>query len=321
MLDYYGMVGYSETDMPVDYWNKVIVLLLLALGACFFIVFAPNSQANLGITIMPLKIDLSGNPGETLEKEITVSNPNEKDPLTVETEFQDFVVVDEKGEPDIKWVPPDIENPHQMIDWIRISRAPITIPPLGKVGVPFKIVIPRNAGVGGHYAAIFFKAAVSSEGGNLGAIPRVGSLILPNVGGEVKKSGEIVKLTSPRIVNRGPVNFVVEFKNTGTAHFKTRADITIRGVLGGKTILASQDKFMYPDLTRKLDVEWNKKFLIGPYFVKAEVKDGEGQTHEAKTWFIGFPYLYVLIGIGVLYGLWTLWRILKKRFKIVRIKS
>ncbi len=285
-------------------------------GLIFSFALAVHAQS-IGLTITPLKYDISANPGQTVEKTITIINPNEG-PLSVVAEFQDFRVIEESGENTIQWLPPDIENPYKMIDWIIIDRSPIRLGSKGEATIPFKIRIPRNAGVGGHYAALFFKAELESAAGGIGAVPRVGALILLNVQGDVSKAGELLDFKAPFLVNKGPVKFETIFKNIGTAHYQITANVDIKNIFGRKTTVNSQEKFVYPGTERTVEAEWNKKRPIGIFSAKVTVIDGEGKEYSQSKWFIGFPLKPLLIALGAVIVLYYAFRLLRRKFRIVK---
>jgi hypothetical protein len=274
-------------------------------------------QGAVGVSITPLKWEISANPGETIRQNVTAINPNDFI-LRVVPEFQDFRVLENAG---IQWIPADVENPYRMTDWIRISTEPITLKPKGQTEVPFSIVVPRNASVGGHYAAIFFRAVVDSSGGNIGSIPRVGALIIFNVNGQVKKSGEITRFSAPRFVNRGPINFNLSLKNTGSVHYLPTTEITIQNIFGPRTkIQVEKDKLIYPGVSRQLKAIWNKSFPLGIFWAQANFTDGDGQAHSKSVWFVGFPWKYFLILFAIAVALRYSWIWFKKKFKLVRVE-
>ena len=161
---------------------------------------------------------------------------------------------------------------------------------------------------------------VDGTGGSIGSIPRVGALIIFNVNGDVKKSGEISGFSAPRFVNNGPINFNLSLKNTGSVHYFPATEITIQSIFGPRTkVQAEKDKLIYPGVSRQLKAAWNKSFPLGIFFARANFTDGDGQTHSKSTWFIGFPWKYFLFLFGVAVALRYSWRIVKKKFKIVRV--
>ncbi len=291
------------------------VTITLALILLAPLVSLAADESVVGVSITPLKYDLSANPGQTLHQVVTAVNPNDF-PLKVVPEFQDFRVLEDAG---IQWIPSDVENPYRMTDWIHISQEPITLAPKQQTDVPFTIEVPKNASVGGHYAAIFFRAVLDNKG-TIGSIPRVGALIIFNVNGSVSKTGEISSFTSSRFVDHGPVNFSLSLKNTGTTHYIPKTSLTIRNMFGFKsTIQGESNKFIYPGVSRVINAKWDKSFPLGLYFVKATFTDGNGVDHTQSLWFIGFPWKYFLTIFVALVALRYIIKFAKKKFKIVRV--
>jgi hypothetical protein len=270
----------------------------------------------MGITITPLKYVIEANPGERFQREITVINPNDF-VLNVRPEFQDFKVA---GENEIQWVPNDVENPYKMTDWIYINKSIISLKPHGEAKLPFTIVVPQKARVGGHYAAVFLTAVTETEG-NVGSVPRVGALIILNVAGDIKKTGELVKFSSPLLVGFGPVDFKFTFLNTGTTHYENNGQVVLRNMLGQKTVLASEKKFFYPEIERETVARWDKKYPIGFYLVQASIGDGVGKQFTKTRIMLALPLKIFLPVLALLIILILTWRVFKRKFKIVRTPS
>lgn len=283
----------------------------------FLAALAPDFAfaAPVGITITPLKYIIEANPGERFTREVIVINPNDFN-LTVRPEFQDFKVAENNT---IQWIPANVENPYKMTDWILIDRTEITLKPRGERKLPFSIYVPRNARPGGHYAAVFFAAVMDETITGVGSVPRVGALIILNVAGDVKKTGELKSFSSPLFVGSGPVNFKFTVLNTGTTHFETSGKITLTNIFGQKTVIDSEKKFLYPNIKRDILAQWNKKTPIGIFLVRANISDGEGNQFSKSRIMVALPlkiFLPVLAGLIVLI---FAWRIFKRKFKIVKV--
>lgn len=286
----------------------IIILAILILGPIYL------WARPIGITIAPIKYKIETDPGQILNQTIAVINPNEFD-LRVQAEFQDFKVDKNNN---IQWLPANIENPYKMSDWIDISREIITLEPKEEKQLPFTITVPADARPGGHYAAVFFTGVLEQEG-TVGAVPRVGSLIILNVSGDVVKTGQFLDFAGPFLVDQGPINFVLTFLNTGTTHYEVKADISISRIFGSKETISSEKKFVYPDIERKIKAQWDKKRPFGIYQATAKIIDGQDNEHILSKNFIAFPYKLGLIGLAILIVLYFLYRRFKKKFKLVRV--
>jgi len=291
---------------------SIISVIMLA----GFLFWQNQASAQLGITITPLRFNLEEEPGSSVGGRITVINPNDFN-LRVTPGFRDFRVLGENA--GIQWLPDDIENPYKMSHWIRLSKREIILRPKEERQVIFTIRVPKDASAGGHYAAIIFRGSnVGDSDSAISSFPSVGALIILNVKGEVIKTGEILALSGPRVINKGPTKFEGKFKNTGTTHYKTNAVLSIRNLFGPKDEIEFDEKFLYPNVIRNIETAWEKKRPFGLYFATLAFIDGEGEKHSETIIVFGFPWKIVLtwflIALVVAYTL----RILRRKFKIVR---
>jgi hypothetical protein len=297
--------------------NELRRSLELIAAFLFLAVLAPafTSAAPVGITITPLKYVIEAKPGERIVKEVTVINPNDFG-LKVKPEFQDFKVAEDNT---IQWIPADVENPYKMTDWILLDQSEITLKPKGERKLPFSIYVPSNARPGGHYAAVFFTAVMDETTTGVGSVPRVGALIILNVAGDVKKTGELVNFSGPLFVGSGPVNFKFTMLNTGTTHFETGGTITLTNIFGQKTVINSEKKFLYPGIKRDILAQWDKKTPIGIFWVRANIGDGEGNQFSKSKVMVALPFRYFLPALAALIVIILAWRVLGRKFKIVRV--
>lgn len=297
---------------------KITQLFTLIGVIIYFVVsFVHPVFAGIGITITPLKYKLEVEQGDRIERTITVRNPNDF-VMRVKAEFQDFKVTTGNN---IQWIPDDIENPSGLRDWIDISTEVFSLKPGGEITIPFTITVPRDATPGGHYSAVFYTPVLESTsgGGNVGAVPRVGSLIILNVKGDVIKTGELVDFQSPRFIFSGLVPFTFSFLNTGTTHFETEGKVEIKSIFGGKkTVLEARNKFVYPGITREITLVWEKENPLGIFKAKGIIIDDLDNIYSKSRIFIAIPSKIFFTLLAVILVLYAMLRIVKKKFKFVK---
>ncbi|TSC90979.1 MAG: hypothetical protein CEN90_706 [Parcubacteria group bacterium Licking1014_17] len=292
------------------------LLFVVVLSLAFLVFLAKHALAEYGVSVSPIRYSFEAKPGSVIEDTLVIINPNDF-AIKGETEFQDFKIIEGN---DIQWIPGDVENPYKMSDWFDINRNEITLGPKEEVRLPFKVEIPATATVGGHYAALFFKGIIEGGVGSVGVVPRVGSLVLLNVLGEMKRTGQLIGLSVPSFVSNGPIKLTASFINTGTTHYETKADFSIKNFFWKSADMSSKSVFVYPEVKREVTTEWNNKFPFGVYTAQVSMKDGEGNTYQKSKIFVGLPYKYLLIFLGVVIVLWAgvVW--FKKKFKLVERK-
>ena len=172
----------------------------------FFNFFTPKAHA---LTLTPIRIEISGDPGATLKEEVTLIN--ERD--TSETFYSSFANFEAQGE---TGNPAFVDPRDDLGTWIKAPSS-ITLAPRAQATVPFLITIPTNAEPGGHFAALFWGTIPPNQGaGQVSIGAKTGLLILLSVNGDVKVSGGILDFNTKsgkHFFESLPVDFVYKFRN------------------------------------------------------------------------------------------------------------
>jgi hypothetical protein len=273
--------------------RKKIIFLVLGLILCLFgsINFARAAEP-ISLKISPLTYKLTIKKGEDDTQIVSIINPNQV-PIKVIAETSDFVQGDEEGSP--KFIDKAVGKT-TLTQWIDINKEELSLAPNEKRDVPFKISVPADAESGGHYAAIFFKAVPDqAQGGQITISNRVGSLVLVTVPGEIKSTGEIIEFSAPKYSEKGPINFVARFKNTGTVHYQLGGTITITNYFGKEVAkLNLPEHIVLPDSIRRFEAEWPVNWSVGRYEAALEMRDGDGNLRTSNIIFYIFPWKIAL---------------------------
>ena len=209
-----------------------ILRLLIAVGVLFFSYFSVASAA--GISISPLKQELTIETGQSTSKTIRITNTMTES-ITLYTSVEDFVAGDESGTP--KFIKPQDESTttYSLSNWIKLENENVTLAPNETREVPFTVTVP-----GGHYGAIFFSPGVPGQA-QLALVERIGVLILVNVPGDVVVNGNFksfdvgqksgtgagVVFSSGTLFNGFPITFETVFENLGYTHIKPTGKIEL----------------------------------------------------------------------------------------------
>ena len=291
---------------------------LVFLFVAFFGLFFVTSKAN-ALTISPVRMEIAGDPGQTLSKEMILTNEN-KTAETIYSSFANFEAQGESGNPSF------VEPKDDLGTWMSIVSN-VTLKAGESKTIPFTITIPKNAEPGGHFATIFWGTA-ENKPGDIAIGAKAGLLVLLSVSGDVKENAGLLNFNT---VNHQffyptlPVSFEYRFKNDGGDRIKPEGVITIRDTLflpadnldansGGGNIL--------PNSTRKFNVDWIKyartkdyiapagffkkfwsdvgyqwkNFAVGFYSARLNVAYGAEGLHAKKTaFFFVFPWQLVLV--------------------------
>lgn len=295
-------------------WFLVSVLLSFAL------IPAIGKAEDLGMQISPLTYNFEIQPGASQEANIIVTNTNVTQ-LNYVVEVENFNQVSDEGAPSFSGTNPD-SSVTTLKDWITLkdkSESEGIIAPKEAKTLEFEISIPQGAEPGGHYAAIFAKEVKKTAEGKteIGVSSRVGALILVTVPGEVTKSASISSFSFPKFVWRGPVEFGMVVKNTGTTHYDSKASTEISPLFGSKQTADLGVHTIIPNNERSYTGSWTNKYPFGYYKIKGIATDGDGNQVLANGVIWAIPLIIVIpVLVGIILLIWIV-SYLRKHVKFV----
>lgn len=288
--------------------SGVLVLLLLFFGA-------RAANAGTGLSIQPVKVSHTINPGETISDIISLANASEED-VKVEVAVEDFIPA--AGSINVSFVG-RAEGLTTVRDWIVIGEKDSFIFKKGESrAIPYTIKAPANAEPGGHFGVAFFKASKLQETGQLKISTRIGMLIFVTVPGSNLQKGKILNFTDPKFVQKGPVPFKIKFENTGTVHFEPKGEIKITNIFGKEVAkIPVEGQSVLPTGTRDLIVQWNVAgLLIGRYAAALKIIDGEGnELTGGNIAFYAFPLWYLAGFIATIVAIFFGFKFLRRKIK------
>jgi len=295
--------------------SKSVVLLTCAI--LIFFAFSGSADAGTGLSIQPLKVTHTLNPGEKVSGVIQITNAGDN-AVNVETKVEDFIPL--AGTYQIQFVG-RVSGLSTVRDWITLDAPKSFVLAKGAAkNVSYTIKTPANAEPGGHFGVAFFKASeLPKNGQQLKVGTQVGMMILVTVPGSRLEKGAILDFTGPLFVQKSPINFIIKFENTGTVHFEPKGVITITNMFGkeiGSVSIGGQ--VVLPTGIRDLVASVNfDGVLLGRYKANLKMFDGEGNELTARSIaFYAFPLWYVVVFLVTAVALFFGIRFLKKNVRI-----
>ena len=102
--------------------KSLLALPLISLVACAAIfAFPKTSNAQVGISLYPIKFDLTISPGQSYSGDVTVINPNNF-PIGVQPQVENIAGGDQ-GSIALE----DTDIPHGLSAWITLDKTPFTL--------------------------------------------------------------------------------------------------------------------------------------------------------------------------------------------------
>ncbi len=270
-----------------------LVLFILAL-----FVYIPKAHA---LTFSPPRFEISGNPGQIIEKEMTLTNEG-ADPQTFYSVFRNFEAEGETG------VPSPTDSDTGLASWITTEEK-ITIPPKSSQLVAFQIHIPGDAEPGGYFAMILWSTvSPNALPGQVAIGAQTGPLVLLSVNGNVKIAGGITEFglrNGQTFYTALPVSFFYKFKNDGGDRVKPTGDIKIKNILGlsSTTIPANRvEGNVLPSGTRRFETEWQSKGDHADTSATLAVSDDLGFFGNVKHEWHNFAFGRYTAKLALTYG-------------------
>lgn len=324
--------------------GKILGILLVTVVFGAVISFPYRASA---LTLTPIRLEISGNPGETLNHEITLIN--EKD--VQETFFSSFANFTANGETGN----PSFTNDNTGIaTWIEAPNSVSLAPGLSEI-VNISITIPKNAEPGGYFGTIFWGTAPDiASPGEVSIGSKTGILILLSVNGDVKEEGGLLDFDTKdgkHFFSSLPIVFSYRFQNNGGDRIKPEGTILVRNTLRikdaefsankvegnilptqirrfettlvGSRKNASEEPKNISGFFKKAKYEW-QNFALGWYTARIELVFGDSaQKVEDKVSFFVFPWRFLIIFLVVVYGALRILKILLRKYnqRIIRQAS
>ena len=319
--------------MTRNYIKKITVLIFfltifsIAGAALAFQKTKIDIPAQNDFVVEPGKTEIFVNPGETVTKNITITNRigrNVKFKLTTE----DMEGTNDPLSP-IKLMG-DERGPYSLKDFIVPEINEFALDLGERITIPVKVSVPVDAEPRGYYGALI----VSNEPDVLGAeqsqetqgkarlVSRIGSLFLLRINGEGKEAGslESFKIMGPgkSFYENKPKGFEILFKNSGNVHLVPHGKIIIRNMLNREVGSIPVDAyFSLPDSTRYREVLWDEGTGLGRYTASLSLYPGYGSVNQDMSlsfWIIPWKIL-VMVFVGLIVFISLIYYILT-RFEI-----
>lgn len=233
------------------------------------------------MSISPARKTLEMKRGET--REFTVNFVNQAETSNYEIEVNDFYYEPSGSTRIIE--PDELADPSQsMREWVELDPVFEAVKGV-RNSVNVTVSVPEFATYGDHYGMLVFKKA-ASEGGAVLSIQGGISLILfvKVLGGEQVKSGSLVDFSARSQQRaRNPVNFMIEYKNTGNQFFRVLAEVQVFEEDGDSEAIKRVQK----DVLTFPNVQTSMKLALGDlgddygerkYFALLRVYEFDGAT-------------------------------------------
>ena len=288
-----------------------------------------NVNAQNDFVVEPGKTEIIINPGETVTKNITITNRIGRS-VNFKLTTEDLMGTDDSQQP--LALLGDDRSPYSLKDFITPEITNFSLSFGERIVIPVKISVPLNAEPRGYYGALVVANDPEKlEGGNAKEaegktriVSRIGSIFLVKIKGEGKEEGSLqgFKIIGPHKVfyEKRPEGFEIAFKNTGNVHLVPFGTISIKNIFG-RTVkdLPVNAYFALPDATRYREVLWEQGFGFGRYTANLSLYKGYGTEYaDSRLAFWIIPWKILLVALVVIVLIVTVVYYIATRFELRR---
>ena len=262
----------------------ILTLVVLSFAVCKSFAQTPT---NYDVTISPIFFDLSADPGSTVTNKIRLRN-NTNYPLAIKLGVEK-ISADLNGNITLK-----TDSSDTTLGWITFQNPTFVAQPLEWTDIPFSINIPKDAAYGYYWTITFAQdktSPLSRSGVSLTGAAAVPILLDVQKAG-AKIQGKLTKFsTDSNFYEFPPVNFQVNFVNSGNVHIRPKGSIFIKDWLGRQLAVLNvnpEQSAVLPNSERSFQSNWDDGFItVEPkteYGQPKLDKNGKPETELKINW-------------------------------------
>lgn len=308
-------------------------MLCAGVAQAYTIEQIPGGDGGAGdFVVGPTKTDLTLQPGTQQVVEIMVTNRmGQRRVFNLTTE-------DMKGSDNPEQTVVllgDDRGPYSLKDYLKFPEMSFELNSGERARIPVTVSVPKDAQPGGLYGSVLVSTtsvppkegdAEVKTGAKTGSViqSRIGLLFFITVPGAVTKEGSLKKFSmlpeGRRVLSKGPIQFQLLFKNSGSIHLNPYGTVSIKNILGEEVGTINVDPwFSLPQSTRLRELTWDRPYLFGRYTAEAHINRGyDNQSDTATVSFWVIPW--TLLGAAFL-GLLLVFFILRFIARTFEIKK
>lgn len=280
----------------------VFFLLPKSFVSAYVIETIPGQDVFGDFVAGPGKIELEIKPGESVTRNITVTN-RMGDTRFFKLEVEDFTGSD-NAEATVVLLG-DEKGPYSLKDYISFPEDTFELKHGERAVIPVTVFVPADAEPGGLYGSVLSSTASKPNevsGASNTIVARIGTLFFVTIPGPVHNDGQLKEFTtkgSQKMFGAGPIDFRLLYENRGSVHVNPYGEIRVKNLLGKEVAnIEVSAWFAMPGSLRSREVKWPSSFLIGKYTAVASINRGYDNivdTMEFSFWVIPVKLLAVFV--------------------------
>lgn len=275
-------------------WRNNVAFLVLP----FFAVLAIGQPAHAatvqpGLTISPLRTELTIAPGTVKTGQLTIYNTTTSD-INVSMSAEAFGVINEQY--DYTFDPSS-----KIASWAHFDPSALVLLAGKSAQVNYSIGIPLDAEPGGQYLSLFAATDIKSGTQGISTSERVGSLLYITVDGKVTHTGHLLKLLTPW-TTVGSSDWEATIQNTGTTHFISMYTMDVKTLWDSEVSSSSGSSLILPSTIRLVQGTIAQPDIPGIYKITYTASLGDSPSVTIYRYILYMPvYGWIIIVLVLAY--------------------
>jgi len=273
---------------------RVIIVAVFAVFilSCTFFHFASADTTN-GLTISPLRAELTIAPGTVQTGQLTLYNTTSSD-MNVSMSAEAFGVINEQY--DYSFDPTS-----KVASWAHFDPSGLVLAAGKSATVDYSIGVPLDAEPGGQYLSLFASTDIKGDAKGISTSERVGSLLYITVDGKVTHTGHLLKLLVPWTTT-GSDSWTATIQNTGTTHFTSMYTLEVKTLWDSEVSSSSGSSLILPNTIRSVQGTIAQPEVPGIYKVAYTASLGDSPSVTVYRYMLYMPvYGWIIIVLILAY--------------------
>lgn len=313
-----NILNYINLSLFTKQWVKMTLIFAAFLITTTQTTYAATDTNSQIFNVSPAIINVPLSPGKKYSYKVTVTNLSNR-PLPLQASLNDFQTTGEEGD----YLFADTKT-NPLLSWINLSQTDLVINPKESKPVTLTIATPKNIPFGGYYGILFFQPVLQNATQTTQVIPRVGILLLADIGVPDPNAPQanILTFTTGLLHEDTTIPLLLRVKNISLHFFTAKPILTISPLLSfhhqevSPTYL--EDKLIFQGKVRR----WEQTITLPDtqpniYKVHLAVSTGNDKYVVQDKYIVVFPFtkaIFVLLGLIILTFFITKRKRLKKAF-------
>jgi hypothetical protein len=276
----------------------IIFIITMAYGIKPVIAASPTQLLRVSPVILPIELK----PGNATTYVVSVENLTDA-PMPLSASIEGFDSADEEG--GYTFNSAKIQSP--LAEWIELTKPDMIIPAKTKHAIDLTVRIPNTVALGGYYAVLFLTPVNQSKANSPTVTPRIGILLLANIGVQDTKATADQKIkilnfnfTKP-VFDQEPISWLVRAQDISLNYLSAKPVLTLKPAIGKPIRIEMAEKIILPGKIRR----WTETRQIsavpyGIYQAQLAMSIGAGQQLFRENYLIVLPVKIILMSFGIL---------------------